>query len=777
MKTAAILVISLLAIIGGAAPAPALDDDNLQLYKRQAPPPPPPPAPPLPPNLAKSKPNDGVKNVKTTVHNRPAGGSGSSRVSQPNGQFQSMQMPKYSTPFDLMNQRKRPWDNGSNGGGSVNNNPNLNSVPKFRSQSKTPGKTTASVSSQQFKIVRTGTKGTPSPPPRPSWSPNFTKSKSNDGTKNVKTTVHNRPAGGSGSSRVSQPNGQSQSMQMPKYSTPFKSVNQRKMLWDNGSNGGGSVNNNPNPNSVPKSRFQPKTPGKTTASVSSQQSKIVHTGAKGTPPPLSPSPFKNRNYSPSDWKKTAGADGSKKSSSVATTSQTSSSAGGKSPNFDPSQVKLKPVMQKHRSEPPAFEPHLFQIQLRKTPRKTTASVSTQQFKIVRTGAKGTPSPPPRPSWSPNFTKSKSNDGVKNVKTTVHNRPAGGSGSSRVSQPNGQSQSMQMPKYSIPFDLVKQRKMLWDNGSNGGGSVNNNPNPNSVPKSRFQPKTPGKTTAPVSIQQSKIVGVGVKGIPPPPPRPSWSSNFAKSKSNDGVKNVKTTVHNRPAGGSGSSRVSQPNGQSQSMQMPKYSTPFKSVNQRKRPWDNGSNGGGSVNNNPNLNSVPKSRFQPKTPGKTTAPVSSQSSKIVHTGAKGIPLPLSPSPFKNRDHSPSNWKKTADVDGSKKSSSVATTSQTSSSAGGKSPNFDPSQVKLKPVMQKHRSEPPTPEPPSHKFQLRKAPYRDGPKGWNAHNSNTVKEQTKRDPSTSHQKKSSPAKTPPKVAPHPNPKALQEARRRAWI
>ncbi|KAH9269070.1 hypothetical protein BASA83_008946 [Batrachochytrium salamandrivorans] len=38
MKTASILVISLLAIIGGAAPAPALDDDNLQLYKRQAPP-------------------------------------------------------------------------------------------------------------------------------------------------------------------------------------------------------------------------------------------------------------------------------------------------------------------------------------------------------------------------------------------------------------------------------------------------------------------------------------------------------------------------------------------------------------------------------------------------------------------------------------------------------------------------------------------------------------------------------------------------------------------
>ncbi|KAH9269053.1 hypothetical protein BASA83_008929 [Batrachochytrium salamandrivorans] len=452
MKTAAILVISLLAIIGGAAPAPALDDDNLQLYKRQAPPPPPPPppAPPLPPNFVKSKPNDGTKNVKTTVHNRPAGGSGSSRVSRPNGQSQPMQMPKYSIPFDLMNQRKRPWDNGSNGGGSVNNNPN------------------------------------------------------------------------------------------------------------------------PNPNSAPKSRHQPKTPGKTTASVSSQQFKIVHTGAKGIPLPLSPPPFRNRNHSPSNWKLPINVGGSKKSSSVATISQTSPSAGGKSPNFDPSQVRLKPVMQKPKPEPPAFEPHLFQIQLRKTPGKTTASVSTQQFKIVHTGAKGTP--PPRPSWSPNFVKSKPNDGAKNVKTTVHNRPAGGSGSSRVSRPSGQSQSMQMPKYSIPFDLVKQRKMLWDNGSNGGGSVNNNPNPNlnSVPKSRHQPKTPGKTTASVSSQQFKIVHTGAKGTPPP--RPSWSPNFTKSKPNDGTKNVKTTVHNRLAGGSGSSRVSQPNGQSQSMQMPKYSIPL-------------------------------------------------------------------------------------------------------------------------------------------------------------------------------------------------------------
>ncbi|KAJ1342303.1 hypothetical protein BSLG_003226 [Batrachochytrium salamandrivorans] len=488
-------------------------------------------------------------------------------------------------------------------------------------------------------------------------------------------------------------------------------MNQRKRPWDNGSNGGG---------------HQPKTPGKTTASVSSQQFKIVHTGAKGIPLPLSPPPFRNRNHSPSNWKLPINVGGSKKSSSVATISQTSPSAGGKSPNFDPSQVRLKPVMQKPKPEPPAFEPHLFQIQLRKTPGKTTASVSTQQFKIVHTGAKGTP--PPRPSWSPNFEKSKPNDGAKNVKTTVHNRPAGGSGSSRVSRPSGQSQSMQMPKYSIPFDLVKQRKMLWDNGSNGGG---------------HQPKTPGKTTASVSSQQFKIVHTGAKGTPPP--RPSWSPNFTKSKPNDGTKNVKTTVHNRLAGGSGSSRVSQPNGQSQSMQMPKYSIPFK--------------------------------HQPKTPGKTTASVSSQSSKIVHTGAKGIPLPLSPPPFRNRNHSPSNWKLPINVGGSKKSSSVATTSQTSPSAGGKFPNFDPNQSHLKPVMQKHKSEPPTPEPPSHKFQLRKAPYRDGPKGWNAHNSNTDKGKTECDPFTSRQKKSPRAKTPPKVAPHPNSKALQEVRRRAWI
>ncbi|KAH6567617.1 hypothetical protein BASA60_008942 [Batrachochytrium salamandrivorans] len=215
------------------------------------------------------------------------------------------------------------------------------------------------------------------------------------------------------------------------------------------------------------------------------------------------------------------------------------------------------------------------------------------------------------------------------------------------------------------------------------------------------------------------------------------------------------------------------------MPKYSIPFKSVNQRKRPWDNGSNGGGSVNNNPNPNpnSAPKSSIQPKTPGKTTASVSSQQFKIVHTGAKGIPLPLSPPPFRNRNHSPSNWKLPINVGGSKKSSSVATTSQTSPSAGGKFPTLTLTKSHLKPVMQKHKSEPPTPEPPSHKFQLRKAPYRDGPKGWNAHNSNTDKGKTECDPFTSRQKKSPRAKTPPKVAPHPNSKALQEVRRRAWI
>ncbi|KAH6593346.1 hypothetical protein BASA50_007554 [Batrachochytrium salamandrivorans] len=66
MKTAAILVISLLAIIGGAAPAPALNGDDLQLYKRQVLPPalPPPSASSLLKDSEQTPQNDWRRRLK-----------------------------------------------------------------------------------------------------------------------------------------------------------------------------------------------------------------------------------------------------------------------------------------------------------------------------------------------------------------------------------------------------------------------------------------------------------------------------------------------------------------------------------------------------------------------------------------------------------------------------------------------------------------------------------------------------------------------------------------
>ncbi|KAH9269052.1 hypothetical protein BASA83_008928 [Batrachochytrium salamandrivorans] len=165
-----------------------------------------------------------------------------------------------------------------------------------------------------------------------------------------------------------------------------------------------------------------------------------------------------------------------------------------------------------------------------------------------------------------------------------------------------------------------------------------------------------------------------------------------------------------------------------------------------------GGGSVNNNPNPNpnSAPKSRHQPKTQERLQllCLVSNLKSYILvqkvfhfHYHHRRSEIGITVRPIGNSLSMSVVLKNPVQV---------ATTSQTSPSAGGKFPNFDPNQSHLKPVMQKHKSEPPTPEPPSHKFQLRKAPYRDGPKGWNAHNSNTDKGKTECDPFTSRQKKS---------------------------
>ncbi|KAH9259504.1 hypothetical protein BASA82_001253 [Batrachochytrium salamandrivorans] len=109
----------------------------------------------------------------------------------------------------------------------------------------------------------------------------------------------------------------------------------------------------------------------------------------------------------------------------------------------------------------------------------------------------------------------------------------------------------------------------------------------------------------------------------------------------------------------------------------------------------------------------------------------------------------------------RKTADADDSTKSSSATPIPKTKPKIGVKLPDFDPSQVKLKPTTRKHKPEPPAPEPPLHKFRLRKTSYRDDPKGRNSENSDTDEEQTGRDSPASRQRKSSPGRTSPKVAP----------------
>ncbi|KAJ1341310.1 hypothetical protein BSLG_004040 [Batrachochytrium salamandrivorans] len=109
---------------------------------------------------------------------------------------------------------------------------------------------------------------------------------------------------------------------------------------------------------------------------------------------------------------------------------------------------------------------------------------------------------------------------------------------------------------------------------------------------------------------------------------------------------------------------------------------------------------------------------------------------------PPPAPPLPPNNGGRIPSNWKKTADADDSTKSSSVITTPKTKPKIGVKLPDFDPSQVKLKPTTRTRKPEPPAPEPPLHKFRLRKTSYhRDDPKGRNSENSDTDEEQTGRD------------------------------------
>ncbi|KAH6592090.1 hypothetical protein BASA50_008236 [Batrachochytrium salamandrivorans] len=177
MKIAAILVISLLAIIGGAAPAPALNDDDLQLYKRQAPPPPPPPAPPLPLNLDDSKTYDWRAKLKEKKNNKPAGEGGPAKAPQPSGPFQLGQIPEGGFHLKSVNRDKKLWDAepGSEDGVIKNNDdPDFKPKPKAKpkSSSNTPGKVKIPDFDQQSTVVDTDVQDTPpsspsSPPPPP----------------------------------------------------------------------------------------------------------------------------------------------------------------------------------------------------------------------------------------------------------------------------------------------------------------------------------------------------------------------------------------------------------------------------------------------------------------------------------------------------------------------------------------------------------------------------------------------------------------------------------
>ncbi|KAH6578953.1 hypothetical protein BASA60_003439 [Batrachochytrium salamandrivorans] len=186
MKTAAILVISLLAIIGGAAPAPGLDGDNLQLYKRQAP-----PESPVAPSTStlvdryqlhvifvsetwKPNSNDGTKEVETTIHNSPEG-EGSS-----------------------LEESDEEEDNNNPDSNSQPTTPEKITTPKFDQQSNVKG-----APKRRVPLLLPPRKWLPvAAPPSPEF--NDEDSNSNDGAKEVKDESSNKPTGEVGSSKALQ---------------------------------------------------------------------------------------------------------------------------------------------------------------------------------------------------------------------------------------------------------------------------------------------------------------------------------------------------------------------------------------------------------------------------------------------------------------------------------------------------------------------------------------------------------------------------------------------
>ncbi|KAH6568701.1 hypothetical protein BASA62_005322 [Batrachochytrium salamandrivorans] len=376
MKTASILVISLLAIIGGAAPAPALNDDGLQLYKRQAPPPPPPapplpppPAPPLPPPSSGNTkaPQSGIsqEELRAKISAMQAGEKGSSEtpqilklnvLSRPMGAKPS-QSSNFQEELGKVLARKAE-KNGSSGESEISKHDVDPNPGKSESNSGGAIKSNDDSKSQQSKIVGVGSKGVPPAPPLPPSSggssangvppapplppptappaPVTRLPPSSGNTKAPQSGISQEELqakisamqtgekGSSGTPQILKPN----VLSRPMGAKPSQSSNFQEELGKvlarkankNGSSGESEISKHdvdPNPR---KSESNSGGAIKSNDDSKSQQSKIVGVGSKGVPPPVLP---KNRSRSPSNERKIASADGSKKPSSVTPTSQTS----------------------------------------------------------------------------------------------------------------------------------------------------------------------------------------------------------------------------------------------------------------------------------------------------------------------------------------------------------------------------------------------------------------------------------------------------------------------
>ncbi|KAH6570379.1 hypothetical protein BASA62_004372 [Batrachochytrium salamandrivorans] len=677
MKTASILVISLLAIIGGAAPAPALDGDDLQLYKRQPPPAPPIPAPRLLllAKLGNSNPNDGTKEVEATVPNSPTGESSSLEESEI---FESDEEEETGFEFDF--------------------DPDFD----FNSQPMTPEEITTPEFNQQSNVKSARKQQVPLLPPSlplPSrmWLPlpevlpppeddeasesndeapelNDEDSNSNDGAKEVKDEPSNKPTEEVGPSKTSK-----FFASMRKMASGF---NLRSKLGKSKPKGEGAIKGNDNSGSdldPDDSKPQPTTP------EPDQQSEIADAGMKGIPPapPLPPS------------------------------------SGGSSANGVPPAPPLPPP---------------------------TAPPAAPAAPVTRL-----------PPSSGNTKAPQSGISQEELQAKISAMQAGEKGSSETPQilkPNVLSR----PMGAKPSQSRKSE-------SNSGGAIKSNDDSKS--------------------QQSKIVGVGSKGVPPAPPLPPSnggssangvppapplppptappaapaapvtrlppsSGNTKAPQSGISQEELRAKISAMQTGEKGSSEtpqilknnvLSRPMGAKPS-QSSNFQEELGKVLARKAN-KNGSSGESEISKHDVDPNPRKSESNSGGAIKSNDDSKSQQSKIVGVGSKGVPPPVLP---KNRSRSPSNERKTAGADGSKKSSSVATTSQTSPGAGGKFPNFDPNQARPKPAVGSKPAVGPKP-PVGSKPVVRQHK----PEGQDGDSNDTDKEQTGRDPSTSHQQESS--------------------------